>query len=227
MGDNLFDLSQEYDAMLNKGLRLSGEEKSFFIRGRLQDLQSQLPPSFTPRRILDFGCGIGDTTHLLAETFPAAEVLGIDTAEKALQYAEATYGTTRISFCPLRLFSANNAIDLCYVNGVFHHIQPAQRLSVVHMIRQALIPGGYFAVFENNPWNPGTRLIMSRIPFDRDAEPLNPPETQRLLRAGGFTYCGPTRFLFYFPRPLAGFRRFERFLVHFPFGAQYHVLAVK
>ena len=36
-------------------------------------------------------------------------------------------------------------------------------------VRQGLRPGGVFALWENNPWNPGTRLVMRRIPFDRNA----------------------------------------------------------
>ena len=227
MSQNPFDLSREYNAMLNQGLRLTGEDKHFFMQGRIQDLQRQLPINFSPRRILDFGCGIGDTTCLLAETFPTAEVVGIDTAEQALDYAEATYGSPRISFGPVREFSESNTIDLCYVNGVFHHIQPHQRLEVIQMIRKALVPGGSFAFFENNPWNPGTRLVMSRIPFDRDAQPLTPPEARRLLREGGFASLAPPRFLFYFPKPLAIFRVVEPFLVRLPLGAQYYVLAFK
>jgi trans-aconitate methyltransferase len=168
MSHDLFDLSAEYNQMLNQGLRLSGEDKYFFMAGRIHDLQQQLPSNFTPRRILDFGCGIGDTTRLLADTFPDADVVGIDTAEQALDYAMTTHGSSRISFCPVHVFPESNTIDLCYVNGVFHHIKPYQRREVVHMIWKALVPGGYFALFENNPWNPGTRLVMKRIPFDHD-----------------------------------------------------------
>jgi len=51
----------------------------------------------------------------------------------------------------------------------------------------ALKPGGLFAFWENNPWNPGTRIVMSRIPFDRDAEIISPPAAKRLLRRAGFS----------------------------------------
>lgn len=226
MNNTPFDLTAEYDEMLNRGIRLSGEDKRFFMTGRIRDLQHRLPATFRPRRILDFGCGLGDTSRLLADTFPEAEVIGVDTSVKALNHAESKYGCSQVSFSSLDAFCETSTIDMCYVNGVFHHVTQEQRLQVVKMIHKALLQGGYFALFENNPWNPGTRLVMRRIPFDRDACPLTPLATRRLLRDGGFS-CLTTRFLFYFPRPLAFLRFAEPWLVRLPLGAQYYVLAVK
>ena len=86
-----------------------------------------------------------------------------------------------------------------------------------------LRPGGLFALWENNPWNPGTRYVMSRIPFDRDAVPLAPPEARRLVRACGFEVLR-TDFLFLFPRALRLMRPLEARLSRLPLGAQYQVL---
>jgi hypothetical protein len=80
---------------------------------------------------------------------------------------------------------------------------------------------------ENNPWNPGARLVMARIPFDKDAEPLSPVEARRLLRSGGFARCSSLRTLFYFPRPLAFLRPVEPLLALLPLGAQYYILGIK
>jgi SAM-dependent methyltransferase len=226
VADNLFDRSAEYDAMLDRGLRLSGENRHYFARGRLRDLYRQLPAGFRPRRILDFGCGLGDSARLLADHFPTASVLGLDTALNALAHAREVHGNARIEFAHGDL-PADQSFDLCFVNGVFHHIEPVHRQGVVRRIWESLAPGGFFAFCENNPWNPGTRLVMYRIPFDRDAEPIPPIAARRLLHAGGFEQLFPTRFLFYFPRFLAWLRPMERWLARLPFGAQYYVLAHK
>ena len=70
-------------------------------------------------------------------------------------------------------------------------------------------------------------MVMSRIPFDRDAIPLSLPVAKRLLRAAGFTKPAEGWSLFYFPRAL-GFLRFtESALAGLPLGAQYCVLATK
>jgi SAM-dependent methyltransferase len=223
----LFDLSDEYRHMLNQGIRLSGESQEFFIRGRLESLESRLPRDFVVRRVLDFGCGIGTATRHLAERFPNAEVMGVDTSVNALHYAQQRYGSERVRFRGLTELAQEGDFDLCFVNGVFHHIEPGIRTDAVQNIHRALRSGGRLALFENNPWNPGTRMVMNRIPFDRDAITLSPPQAKQLLRVGGFTKPFINWSLFYFPRPLALLRFTERALSHLPLGAQYCVLAAK
>ncbi len=195
--------------------------------GELIVSNHRLPADFAVRRILDFGCGIGTATAHLAERFPRAEIVGVDTSENALDYAQEHYGSERVRFGGITQLPNEGDFDLCHVNGVFHHIEPKSRIGAVQNIYRALRARGYLALFENNPWNPGTRLVMSRIPFDRDAITLSPPEARHLVRAGGFTQSAASWSLFYFPRPL-GFLRFtERALSHVPLGAQYCVLAAK
>jgi SAM-dependent methyltransferase len=224
VGEPLFDLADEYEAMLMRGVSLSGEHWSFFAKARVEELRRRLPATVAPRRILDFGCGIGYTTDLLAAAFPAAEVVGIDTSADALRRAEATHGSPRVRFAPVEGFSEAGRFDLCYTNGVFHHIEPGRRAGALALIRGALSDAGYFALFENNPWNPGTRMVMRRIPFDRDAQTLSPREAGRFLRAEGWRVAA-CRSMFYFPRPLAILRAAEPWLGRWPLGAQYYVLA--
>jgi SAM-dependent methyltransferase len=226
-GQDLFDRSEEYEDMLQRGLRLSGERRDYFMEGRVRDLVARLGPAYRPRRILDFGCGTGETSAHLARVFPGAEVTGVDTAENAVAHARQRSRSARLRFERLRDFDAVEAFDLCYTNGVFHHIRPSERIAAARTIHRALVSGGRFALMENNPWNPGTRLVMRRIAFDRDAIPLSPPEARNLLRDSGFPRCEPARFLFYFPRALAALRFLEPWLVRLPLGAQYYFLATK
>jgi SAM-dependent methyltransferase len=223
----LFDLTQEYDAMLHRGLKLSGETREFFMRGRVADLAEELSPRREPRRILDLGCGLGHTAAYLAAAFRGAHVLGVDTAAEALAHAETQYGGERVGFRHLDEFVPAGDFDLCYVNGVFHHIPPAAREEAVRKVIDSLSPGGLFAFFENNPWNPGTRLIMSRIPFDRGARTLSPRAARALLTSSGFRSIGRTRYLFFFPGPLRWLRFTERHLRRAPLGAQYWLLGQK
>lgn len=227
MPEPLFDLSGQYEEMLMRGVRLSGEKQEYFIIGRVRDLKAQLPPGTRVGTILDFGCGIGKTTRAISREFPEAQVVGTDLAENALAYAAGQYSSPKISFCPLRDLSGFSQFDLCHTSGVFHHIQPGRRVEAIRLIHDLLVPGGHLALFENNPWNPGARMVMSRIPFDRDAQPLSPLEARRLLKEGGFRAIKPARSLFYFPRAL-GFLRFaEPWLAGIPLGAQYYLLATK
>lgn len=224
---NLFDLGDQYAEMLGKGIQLSGEDQFYFIEGRLRDLVTRLPNGFSPRRILDFGCGIGATSRYLSELFPHADVLGVDTSAQAIQYARTHHGASRVRFETLDRLEQQGSFDFAYCNGVFHHIPLAERDEAAARIYRSLAPGGRFALFENNPINPGTRMVMKRIPFDRDAITLYPWETTRLLGRAGFEQVLSPRFLFYFPKQLAALRFAERWLANLPLGAQYYSLAMK
>jgi SAM-dependent methyltransferase len=222
----LFDLSLEYEAMLNRGISLSGERKEFFIEGRIRSLVEHLPHGFCPRRVLDYGCGIGASSPCLAGVFQCATVTGVDTSASALEYAEKHHSSSRIRFRTTEALAEEEPFDLCYVNGVFHHIAPGQRESALAAIRAALHSNAYLAFFENNPWNPGTRMVMARIPFDRGAETISQPSARRLLSKAGFDPHQAWS-LFYFPRALRVLRPLEAWLTRLPLGAQYCVLAAK
>jgi len=220
--EQLFDRAAEYEAMLSQGICLSGENQEFFIHGRIRDLRSQVPAN--PRRILDFGCGTGNSCMRLGEVFPTAEIVGADLSDEALRYARMRISSNRLMFVNISDLPQLERFDLCYINGVFHHILPGERQQILLMIRELLNPGAYFALFENNPWNPGTRMVMRRIPFDRDAIPLSFLEARHRIKTAGFDVCG-TRFLFYMPSALASLRFIEALFVKVPLGAQYYVLA--
>lgn len=222
MPEQLFDRAAEYEAMLNQGIGLSGESQEYFIEGRIRDMRSQVPAGC--RRILDFGCGTGKASGHLGEVFPEADVVGADVSEDALAYARRSFGSDRVKFVKIADLPQLERFDLCYINGVLHHIVPTERQQVLVMLRGLLTPGGRLALFENNPWNPGTRMVMRRIPFDRDAVPLSFLETRRRVKAAGFEVRG-TRFLFYMPKALATLRFVEPLFVNVPLGAQYCVLA--
>jgi SAM-dependent methyltransferase len=221
MKEELFDQSAEYESMLAQGIQLSGESMSYFAHGRIAGLQRILPAGLRLNRILDFGCGLGHTTHMLAASFPQASVIGVDTSTQAIRTAEEMYSSESIEFSTLDSFSEISTCDLCYTNGVFHHIAPADRPAALALIHRALRPRGYLSFFENNPWNIGTRMVMARIPFDRNAETLSPPQARRLLVRSGFEIAARLRTYFFFPRILRGLRFLEPALAATPLGAQY------
>jgi len=219
--------AEEYDASLSRGLVLSGENKEFFARGRVAWMAACLERlSAAPRTILDFGCGTGAATPLLLQLKGAESVLGVDISGRSIDQARTTAGSDRTSFRTLAEFAPEGDRELAFCNGVFHHIPVAERADAVALLHRALSAGGYLAFWENNPWNPGTRWVMSRIPFDRDAVMLWPGEARRMLQRGGFEVLH-TSFQFVFPRPLSWLRRLEPSLAPFPLGAQYQILCRK
>ena len=218
------EYEHSYDEALDRGLRLTGERKDYYARARLTWLRSYLDrEAFQPGAVLDFGCGTGTGTALAYSILGRPQVTGVDVSAGLLA-AASRHATDGVSFREVNALPATEAFDLALCNGVFHHIDPRERLGALAYIRQRLRPGGIFAMWENNPWNPGTRLVMRRVPFDRNATPLSPLEGRRLLSEGGFL-VQRVAYLFYFPRALRVLRPIERLLTRVPLGGQYCVLA--
>lgn len=218
--------AESYEQALERGVSLSGEESAYFARGRVRWLGKRLAELGAPARtILDYGCGTGATTPYLLELRGSERVIGVDASERLLEVARREYGSERARFMAAGE-ALDGSVDLAYCNGVFHHIPVDQRPAALAYVRCALRPEGVFALCENNPWNPGTRLVMRRIPFDRDAVTLSPPASRRMLAAAGFDVL-TSDFLFFFPAALRVLRRFEPRLAKLPGGAQYLTLARK
>lgn len=226
-GAGFEDFVTDYHGDLQKGLRLSGEDHGYFSRQRmvwLADCLRRLRES--PRFLMDFGCGTGDSTPHFRQLIGAKQVLGVDASRSLLDQARRAHGSVSTRFIPAGEFRPAEDLDLVYSNGVFHHILPVMRPKTLESLYRSLRPRGILSFWENNPWNPATLLVMNRIPFDRDAVTVNPVEARRMLRMSGFRILR-TDFLFLFPRFLRGLRRIEPALSRFPFGAQYQVLCRK
>jgi trans-aconitate methyltransferase len=174
------------------------------------------------RSILDFGCGTGNGIQFLDEAFQPEELFGVDTSEESLAHARSRF--PKAVFRKPSSLAEETQFDLAYCNGVFHHIPLDARVEVVRYLYSHVKPGGYFAFWENNPWNPGTRYVMSRIPFDHDAITLSIPAAKSILTEGGFRILR-VETKFYFPRVLAWFRVLEPWLASLPLGAQYMILS--
>jgi SAM-dependent methyltransferase len=175
---------------------------------------------------MDFGCGTGSSSRLFFDILGIEYFVGMDESENSLEIARRKHGSKRAQFLLFDEYQPRGQFDVVFCNGVFHHIPPPARAPAIDYILRSLRPGGYFALWENNPWNPGTRYVMSRIPFDRDAITLSSREARYMLRLGGFEILR-TDFLFIFPRILDWCRRVEPLCSRLPFGAQYQVLCRK
>jgi SAM-dependent methyltransferase len=219
--------AENYAESLGRGLAISGEDSSYYLRGRVAWLKKCLAQfGLRPTRCLDFGCGCGDSEAELLRALELEAVTGVDESSSQIQIARRKCFDPKCSFEVVSELQPKGGFDLAYCNGVFHHIPPAARAGCLQYVRDSLKPGAYFALWENNPWNPGTRYVMSRIPFDRNAIPLSPREAYGLLKTAGFRVVHTT-FLFVFPRALRAFRPLEPWLARLPLGAQYQVLCVK
>ena len=104
-------------------------------------------PHFKPRRILDMGCAIGNSTVVWARAFPSAEVHGIDVGAPVLRYAHARAQTLGV---PVE-FSQQNAEQTDFETGSFdlvvshimlHETSKSALPRILGECRRLLAPGG-------------------------------------------------------------------------------------
>lgn len=219
----------QYEEALQRGLKASGESSDYFASARATWTRKRLDGLSIPRslpRAIDFGCGTGNTIPYLKKDVGYESVIGLDLSLQSLEVARISHPEPSFQFYTPDAYTPRGEADLVFCNGVFHHIPPDERASNLQFIRNLLRPGGIFAFWENNPWNPGTRYVMSRIPFDRDAIPISIPESRRLIEQSGLRVLS-TDTCFYFPRTLKWLRPIEPSLCKIPLGAQYLILSKK
>ena len=219
----VFDaVAASYEAALGEGLRLSGEGPEYFAERRIEWTRRVIDGNGM-RRVLDFGCGVGLASPRLSQAFQSDVIWGYDPSTAAIDRAKGEHRDGRYHFTADAADLPAGEVDLAYCNGVFHHIPPSDRAAALAIVSRTLRPGGWFALWENNPWNPGTRWIMSRIPFDRDAVTISPIAARRMLRDAGFQIVR-TDAWFLFPRALRSLRPLETLVHRLPLGGQYLVL---
>lgn len=221
------EVSANYEEVLSRGISLSGENSDYFARNRV-DHTAKLHACVDAKSetIMDYGCGTGGSVGYLLDAFNPNTLVATDTSDRSLQVLKQKYNSPKIKTKKVVSSDANSSCDLCFSNGVFHHILPKDREEAAKFIYDSLNKGGAFHFWENNPWNPATHWVMSRIPFDRNAVKIFPHQAVKLLQKVGFE-IKLIHYMFIFPRFLKIFRPIERFALRFPFGCQYLVLAQK
>lgn len=103
------------------------------------------------KRIVDIGCGIGRLSVALAETFPEAEVWGLDVGGPLVRYAHrrAVELGTPVHFAQ-RLAEdtkfADNSVDIVAAYILFHEVSEQGAKDIVQEVFRILRPGGVFDV---------------------------------------------------------------------------------
>lgn len=120
----------------------------------------------------------------------------------------------------------DETFDVAFAVCVMHHVPPPQWRDFTVEMARVVKPGRLVIVFEHNPYNPLTRVSVSRCEFDRDATLLPRRQTYHLLKNAGMTEL-KDRFILFFPWSGKFWRGVERALHQLPLGAQYYVAGIK
>jgi trans-aconitate 2-methyltransferase len=120
-----------------------------------------------PRRIVDVGCGPGNSTELLATRWPEAEVTGLDSSETMLEAARKRLPAARFIAADATTWLPEPGTDLVFANAVYQWIP--EHLPLLPWIVESLAPGGTLAVqMPDNLQQPShvlMRDVAQRMPF--------------------------------------------------------------
>jgi ubiquinone/menaquinone biosynthesis C-methylase UbiE len=105
--------------------------------------------AFAGRRVLDFGCGSGASTLVLAKLLPPCEIVGIELEPKLLRIAQlraAHFGRHDVHFMLSpsgdALPSGIGSFDFVIFSAVFEHLLPRERATLLPTVWEHLKPGG-------------------------------------------------------------------------------------
>ncbi|HEY8242492.1 MAG TPA: methyltransferase domain-containing protein [Casimicrobiaceae bacterium] len=118
------------------------------------DLLARVPAS-APRAVADLGCGAGNVTKLLAERWPGAAIIGVDSSRPMLDKARgALAGASNVRFeeRDLATWTPDAPVDVVYSNAALHWLD--RHADLFPRLMTTLAPGGVLAV--QMPSNFGT-----------------------------------------------------------------------
>lgn len=220
-----FDVyATEYEQALAKNLKLIPGGTEHYYRNRVQLLARCLNETLQPKRILDFGAGIGLAIPFLHEKFPTAQITATDESLESLRVARERHPFVHV-VAPDDL--PREYFDVAFVAGVLHHVPPSLRVSIVDRILNATAPDGLIVFFELNPINPVTRRLVKMCPFDNDAVLMRKRGVENLTAADPRVTLERSHYTVFFPPLLKPLHRLEKYLAWCPLGAQYYVAVRK
>jgi trans-aconitate 2-methyltransferase len=140
------------------------------------DLLARVPLD-APRRVYDLGCGPGTVTDLLAERWPEAAVVGVDSSAEML--ARAPAGRIDWVRADIAEWTPAEPADLIFSNAALHWLD--DHAALIPRLRGFLAPGGVLAVqMPNNfarpshtclaqaadagPWRERVRAVLRPAP---------------------------------------------------------------
>lgn len=110
------------------------------------DLLARVPLE-APRSIVDLGCGAGNVTRVLAERWPGALIVGVDSSEAMLAKARAAtveFADVRYETADIDAWAPPEPVDLVYSNAALHWL-PDHATLLPRIVRQ-VAAGGVLAV---------------------------------------------------------------------------------
>jgi len=227
--DDFDEWVSEYRDIHNNNIKISGTDSNYFSEFKIIKVKEHEHNSENIK-ILDLGCGDGNSEIYFRKYFPSAKIYGIDISEKSIAIAKSR----NIPECYFNVYDGenipydDNVFDIIFIAGVLHHIDEKYHHSILKSCYRVLKNSGRIYVFEHNPYNPITRKIVKDCVFDKDAKLVTAKNISEKLKNVGFNFTN-INYTIFFPR-FKFFKyliAYERYLKWCALGAQYYIRSLK
>jgi len=159
-------------------------------------------PEFRPKRILELGCGIGNSLIPYADAYPDAEVHGVDVGPSLLRYGHARAESLdkRIYFSQQNAETTNfqdQHFDLIVSHILLHEVPPAGVRNILRECHRLLAPGGLMVHADFPGYANMDNVTQFLIDWDtrNNNEPFWGPmrdmDVMEATRAAGFNGTSP------------------------------------
>lgn len=128
-----------------------------------QDLLAHVPLE-AAAQVVDLGCGPGNSTELLCERFPQANVLGMDSSEAMLESARQRLPQCRFERGDVSNWQAAEPADLLFANAVLQWVP--QHEALLPRLFGNVAPGGVLALQMPDNLQEPTHRLMREVAAD-------------------------------------------------------------
>jgi trans-aconitate 2-methyltransferase len=148
------------------------------------DLIAQIPLA-SPVRIVDLGCGPGNSTEMLQQRWPSASITGVDNSPEMLAKAKASHPRGQWVLCDIETWKPETAVDLVFSNAAFHWV-PGHATLFRNLIN-SVAAGGVLAAQMPNNFHGAAHTVLQEVALSGDPRWAKEMESA----SGSFTVQSP------------------------------------
>ncbi|AUU85478.1 MULTISPECIES: trans-aconitate 2-methyltransferase [Leclercia] len=116
--------------------------------------------------VVDLGCGPGNSTALLQQRWPTAQITGVDTSPAMLAEARATLPGCRFIEADIRHYRPERTLSVVYANASLQWVENHYEL-LPHLVSMLKLHGVLAIQMPDNDLEP-THVLMREVAFEQD-----------------------------------------------------------
>ncbi|MEQ9348091.1 MAG: methyltransferase domain-containing protein [Thalassospira sp.] len=156
------------------------------------DLIARLPKAasgFSPRHIVDLGCGPGSVTAVLADAFAASgddapRIVGVDSSDEMLETARKRSENIEWQKADIASWEPDGQVDLLFSNAALHWVPEHSTLfpKLIEFVR----PGGFIAIQVPNNFLAPSHQLIGEAGIEWRKEVAEAMHVARIMRPGDY-----------------------------------------